>query len=108
MHVQTYFKAPKENLSEREKQKEREFCHAAARYICQRCGMRKSTRAHHIKLRSHGGSDRAFNLLAVDEIRHDAIHASPEDSYREGWMCREFPASGDFHFAATGDSETTQ
>lgn len=101
--VQTFFKKPREELSERDKQHERDLCHSAARNICQRCEMRRSTRAHHIKLRSHGGSDRAFNLLAVCETCHDEIHAAPEDAYREGWMCREFPAPGDFHYQEAGE-----
>lgn len=78
-------------------QTERDLCHARAGHICQRCTIRRSTLAHHILLRKHGGPDCADNLLAVCETCHLKIHAVPVDAYREGWMRRLHPKPGD-HF----------
>ena len=77
--------------------------------ICQRCGIRKSSHAHHILPRSAGGGHGEHNLLAVcdgpfnrpggvDMGCHFEIHAAPAEAYREGWMRRKHPKPGDAHY----------
>lgn len=89
------FKVPRLKV---DPQAERDACHAAARHICQRCTIRRSTRAHHVLLRKHGGSDHRTNLAALCETCHVEVHNAPADSYREGWLRRRYPKPGDWHF----------
>lgn len=71
--------------------------------VCERCGMFRASVVHHILPRSAGGGHELSNLKSLcngpaSNGCHDAVHAAPEDSYREGFLRRRFPREGDFHF----------
>ncbi len=56
---------------------------------CQRCGAERSTDVHEPLTRAQGGNilDPA-NTVAICRSCHSAIHASPAQSYAEGWLIR--------------------
>lgn len=58
--------------------------------------------AHHIRMRSQGGSHDPENVLAACQPCHEVCHANPEQSYRDGWLRRRYPRDGDFHFQEPG------
>lgn len=46
----------------------------------------RSEHAHHMRLRSQGGSDDPENLLAVCNRCHDWIHGHRDESRERGWI----------------------
>lgn len=44
--------------------------------------------AHHVRMRSQGGSDDPENLLWVCRACHSFIHLHPAISYDRGWLAR--------------------
>ena len=50
----------------------------------------EATHKHHRKLRKHGGTDEAANLLALCGTGtlgcHGYVHANPAISYERGWL----------------------
>lgn len=52
------------------------------------CCTVKATHHHHRLLRAQGGKDTEDNFLHLCERCHSAVHASPEESYRRGWLLR--------------------
>lgn len=75
--------------------------HDIAGHVCQlrfeRC-TGTSTVAHHILMRSQGGQHDPDNGLALCNNCHDYVHAHRADAYREGWIRRNQPRPGDFHY----------
>lgn len=59
-------------------------CEARCAPNCQRRG----TQAHHMLMRSQGGTDDPDNLLWVCAPCHDQIHMHPAESYERGWLRR--------------------
>jgi 5-methylcytosine-specific restriction endonuclease McrA len=60
-----------------------------ARGRCERCetGLYVTTwHAHHVKLRSRGGTDDPANLVALCPPCHRWVHANPTLAENEGWM----------------------
>ena len=51
---------------------------------CEICEKRPGSHAHHIKFRSQGGDDAAWNLLWVCVFCHDDIHAGRLDRHTFG------------------------
>jgi hypothetical protein len=49
---------------------------------------REAAHAHHIRLRSQGGTHEPSNLLDVCAACHRYIHDHPEESYRYGFLRR--------------------
>lgn len=58
---------------------------ARADGCCERCGG-KAEVMHHKRLRSQLGADSLLNLCHICVPCHQHIHASPEESYRDGWL----------------------
>lgn len=57
-------------------------------------GRHRGAHAHHVRLRSQGGPDEAWNLLWVCHLAHDFIHGHPKLSYEQGWLARTEAAGG--------------
>ena len=57
--------------------------------LCERCGQKYGTNAHHRKNRSQGGADTLSNLLWLCGSGttgcHGYITEHPRDSYNHGW-----------------------
>lgn len=74
--------------------KARRFCEGRANGLCEAntpaCppGRHRGAHAHHIILRSQGGSDDPSNLLFVCSAAHRWIHDHPAESYVRGWLRR--------------------
>lgn len=60
------------------------YCEAQVRGVCGNWG----AHVHHRKMRSHGGTNDADNLLLVCYQCHRYIHANPAISYRQGWLVK--------------------
>jgi len=61
----------------------------AERSWCQRCGTERSTDVHEPLTRAQGGNILdPENAYALCRSCHSAIHASPAQSYVEGWLVR--------------------
>lgn len=70
-----------------------EFPHCRARSIV----------AHHVHRKGQGGSNDPSNGLALCVLHHDYIHANTDEAAIRGWIRRNYPRPGDWHFQ--GDSE---
>ena len=46
----------------------------------------RAEHAHHMRLRSQGGSDDPSNLLAVCHLCHDWIHRNRDEAKARGWI----------------------
>lgn len=44
--------------------------------------------AHHLKPKGRGGKTEAANLVWVDPICHEWIHAHPLEAEKEGWLLK--------------------
>jgi len=57
---------------------------------CERCGQERSTDVHEPLMRSQGGAttDPAGAYFCLCRRCHGEIHASPAQSYAEGWLIR--------------------
>lgn len=51
-------------------------------------GWHRGEHAHHVRMRSQGGSDDPGNLLWVCAAGHRWIHDNPAESYRRGYLQR--------------------
>ena len=58
------------------------LCEARCSDACAGRGMD----AHHVQLRSQGGSDGPDNLLWLCRPCHEWIHRNPQVSYEKGWL----------------------
>jgi 5-methylcytosine-specific restriction endonuclease McrA len=65
--------------------------------MCERCGQRRATDAHHRKYTAKGGPDAPSNLAAVCRQCHDEIHLNPPAGRAGGWIV---PAWADFRARA--------
>ena len=54
--------------------------------MCERCGRRPPSEAHHRWLRSQGGPDDPANLAALCVFCHKWCHANPAAAVEEGWI----------------------
>lgn len=59
---------------------------ARAHGLCECCGDVPGTVVHHRKKRSQGGTNGMGNLMLLDSIHHDRIHANPARSYELGFL----------------------
>jgi hypothetical protein len=66
------------------------WCEARIEGVCTGRG----EHAHHIQMRSQGGTDDLGNLLWTCPSCHDAIHRNPEASYAAGWLRRRAAVAG--------------
>lgn len=64
----------------------RGLCEAGERSVCTVRG----EHAHHVQLRSRGGSDDPGNLLWVCLRCHDWIHGHPAEATERGWMASRY------------------
>lgn len=46
----------------------------------------RAEHAHHIRLRSQGGSDDPANLLAVCHACHEWVHKNRDEARKHGWI----------------------
>lgn len=51
-----------------------------------RCTTRTGLHCHHIRRRSQGGTDDAWNLMVACESHHRWIHDNPAESRRRGYL----------------------
>ncbi|MCP4108563.1 MAG: HNH endonuclease [Desulfobacteraceae bacterium] len=62
------------------------------RYRCRKCGSEKNLRAHHLKERSRGGTDRVRNGLTLCDGCHTALHRGEWKTEKKNAGTLKYPA----------------
>lgn len=63
----------------------RKLVYARSNNVCERCGRRRASEAHHRKNRSQGGQWTPANLLHLCTLCHRDVTISPRIAYEQGW-----------------------